>query len=70
MGVSLGSSTRDSKVKVELLGEEIEIERRGTDGSVSKMMEIYQEFDGKVDASALGGQICTFIPVLPVKDTP
>ena len=55
LGVSLGSSTRDSKVKIKLLGEEIEVERRGTDGSVSKMMELYREFDGKVDAFALGG---------------
>lgn len=55
LGVSLGSSTRDSKVKIELLGEEIEVERRGTDGSVPKMMQIYQEYDGKVDVFALGG---------------
>lgn len=55
LGVSLGSSTRDSKVKIELLGEEIEVERRGTDGSVPKMMQIYQEYDGKVDIFALGG---------------
>ncbi|KUK85780.1 MAG: hypothetical protein XE03_1901 [candidate division TA06 bacterium 34_109] len=55
LGVSLGSSTRDHKVKVEILGQEVEIERRGTDGDVKKMMQIYQEFDGKVDIFALGG---------------
>lgn len=55
MGVSLGSSTRDHLAKVEILGQEIEIERRGTNGSVTKMMQIYQEFDGKVDVFALGG---------------
>ena len=55
MGVSLGSSTRDHKVKVEMLGMEIEIERRGTDGDIKKMMQLYQEFDGKVDVFALGG---------------
>lgn len=55
LGVSLGSSTRDSKVKIELLGEEIEVERRGTDGSVPKMMQLYREYDGKVDVFALGG---------------
>ncbi|MBN2395427.1 MAG: quinate 5-dehydrogenase [Candidatus Atribacteria bacterium] len=55
LGVSLGSSTRDHVVKVEIMGQEIEIERRGTDGSVKKMMQIYQEFDGKVDVFALGG---------------
>ena len=55
MGVSLGSSTRNHKAKVELLGQEIEIERRGTDGDVHQMMKIYREFDGKVDVFALGG---------------
>ncbi|MFW6149079.1 MAG: quinate 5-dehydrogenase [Atribacterota bacterium] len=55
MGVSLGSSTRDHKVQVEILGMKIEIERRGTDGDVKKMMQLYQEFDGKVDVFALGG---------------
>ncbi len=55
LGVSLGSSTRDSKVKIEILGEEVEIERIGTDGDVPKMMQIYQEYDGKVDVFALGG---------------
>lgn len=55
MGVSLGSSTRDHKVKVEILGQEVEIERKGTDGDVKKMMQLYQEFDGKVDVFALGG---------------
>ncbi len=55
LGVSLGSSSRDHKVKIEMLGEEIEIERRGTDGDIHKMMQIYQEYDGKVDIFALGG---------------
>jgi hypothetical protein len=55
MGVSLGSSTRDHKAKVEMLGQEVEIERKGTDGDVKKMMQLYQEFDGKVDVFALGG---------------
>lgn len=55
LGVSLGSSSRDHKVKIEILGEEVEIERRGTDGSVSKMMQVYRENDGKVDIFALGG---------------
>jgi hypothetical protein len=55
LGVSLGSSTRDHKVKIEVLGEEVEIERRGTDGDVKKMMQIFQENDGKVDIFSLGG---------------
>lgn len=55
LGVSLGSSSRDHKVKIEMLGEELEIERKGTDGDVNKMMQIYHENDGKVDVFALGG---------------
>ncbi len=55
LGVSLGSSTRDHKVVVEILGEKVEIERRGTDGDVKKMMQIFQENDGKVDIFSLGG---------------
>lgn len=55
LGVSLGSSTRDHKVEIEILGKKVEIERRGTDGNVQKMMQIFQEYDGKVDAFGLGG---------------
>jgi len=55
LGVSLGSSTRDHKVVVEVLGEKVEIERRGTDGDVKKMMQIFQKNDGKVDVFSLGG---------------
>lgn len=55
LGVSLGSSTRDHAAHIELLGQDIEIQRRGTDGDVRKMMQLYQEFDGKVDVFALGG---------------
>ena len=70
LGVSLGSSTRDSKVKIEILGEEVEIERRGTDGDVSKMMQIYQEYDGKVDVFALGGTDLYLYSALPGKGIP
>ncbi len=55
LGVSLGSSTRDHKVVIEVLGEQVEIERRGTDGDVKKMMQIFAEYDGKVDVFGLGG---------------
>lgn len=55
LGVSLGSSTRDHKVVVDILGEKVEIERRGTDGDTKKMMQIFQENDGKVDIFSLGG---------------
>ncbi len=55
VGISLGSSARDHVVTVELLGEEYRIERIGTDGNMSKMVEKISELDGKVDAFGLGG---------------
>ena len=55
VSVSLGSSTRDKVVDVELLGVKIRIERIGTDGDEKKAKELYQELDGKVDAFGVGG---------------
>ncbi|MEA1939086.1 MAG: quinate 5-dehydrogenase [Candidatus Caldatribacteriota bacterium] len=55
LGVSLGSSIRDHKAVIEVLGEKVEIERRGTNGDVKKMMQIFRENDGKVDVFSLGG---------------
>lgn len=55
VGVSLGSSKRDHKAQVTLLGEEITIERRGTNGDVQKAIELIRSLDGKVDAIGLGG---------------
>jgi hypothetical protein len=42
-------------VITELLGEKVEISRRGTDGDFDRAIEILQELDGKVDAIGLGG---------------
>lgn len=55
VSVSLGSSRRDHKVKVELLGEQFEIERLGVDGDFAKALTKLQELDGQVDAIGLGG---------------
>ena len=55
VGISLGSSKRDKKVEVEILGEKFILERIGTDGSQEKMIELFKELDGKVDAFGLGG---------------
>lgn len=55
VSVSLGSSERDKKVRITLLGEEFEIERRGTDGDLNKAIALLKELDGKVDAIGLGG---------------
>ena len=55
VGISLGMSSRDHVVTVELLGEQYKIERIGTDGDMKKMVEKIRELDGKVDAFGLGG---------------
>ncbi|HHW12979.1 MAG TPA: quinate 5-dehydrogenase [Firmicutes bacterium] len=55
VSVSLGSSTRDHRVQMELLGEEYVIERIGMDGDMKKLHETIQRLDGKVDAIGLGG---------------
>jgi len=55
VSVSLGSSKRNKTVVVELLGEQFEISRIGTDGDFQKALSILRELDGKVDAIGLGG---------------
>ncbi|SFR12785.1 quinate 5-dehydrogenase [Desulfoscipio geothermicus] len=55
VSVSLGSSGRDHKVQVELLGEQFEIERLGMDGDFDRALAKLQELDGQVDAIGLGG---------------
>ncbi len=55
VGISLGSSSRDHVVTINLLGEEYKIERLGTDGDMKAMVDKITELDGKVDAFGLGG---------------
>jgi len=55
VSVSIGSKTRDKKVITTLLGEEVSIERIGTDGDEEKAYQLYCELDGKVDAFGVGG---------------
>ena len=55
VSVSLGSSARDVDVTVGLLGEQVRIQRRGTDGSVAAAAALIAELDGQVDAIGLGG---------------
>jgi hypothetical protein len=55
MSVSLGSSTRDHSVELELLGEKILIERVGTNGDIEKAIQIIKDNDGIVNAFGLGG---------------
>ncbi len=62
VSVSLGSSTRDHRVVMELLGEEYVIERVGMGGDLEKLKATIGRLDGKVDALGLGG-ITMFFPV-------
>ena len=55
VSVSLGSSTRDHRAVVDLLGERFEISRIGMDGKLSEAIEKVRELDGHVDAIGLGG---------------
>jgi hypothetical protein len=55
VSVSLGSSRRDVDQTVEMLGHEVHIERRGTDGDVAAAARLIAELDGTVDAIGLGG---------------
>ena len=55
VSISLGSSKRDKTVVVNLLGEEISIERIGTNGDMEKAAQLYNELDGKVEAFGVGG---------------
>lgn len=55
MSISIGSSKRDHKTQLEILGETYIVERRGTDGDIKKAIELVKELDGKVDAFGMGG---------------
>lgn len=55
VSVSLGSSKRNSAASVEVLGEEVIVERIGTDGDIDKAIALIRDLDGKVDAFGMGG---------------
>jgi hypothetical protein len=55
VSVSLGSSSRDHRAQVELLGRRFELERIGMDGSIDRAIATLRTLDGTVDAIGLGG---------------
>ena len=55
VSVSLGSSSRDHRARIDLLGETLDIRREGMDGSLDRALERLRELDGTVDAIGLGG---------------
>ena len=55
VSISLGSSKRNKAVVITLLGEQVSLERIGTDGDMEAAAQLYRELDGKVDAFGVGG---------------
>ncbi|HHY95871.1 MAG TPA: quinate 5-dehydrogenase [Firmicutes bacterium] len=55
LGVSLGSSARDFSAEWRWPGGTVEIRRAGTDGDVGAAARLLAQYDGRVDALALGG---------------
>lgn len=55
LSISIGSSKRDKSVTVNLLGQEVQIERIGTDGDMQAARRMFREQDGKVGAFGVGG---------------
>jgi hypothetical protein len=55
VSVSLGSSSRDHRAQIELLGEAFDISRVGVDGKLDRALAMIADLDGKVDAIGLGG---------------
>lgn len=55
VSVSIGSSSRDHKAIINILGTQFSVERIGTDGDIDKAIALIRELDGKVDAFGLGG---------------
>ncbi|NLN70045.1 MAG: quinate 5-dehydrogenase [Chloroflexi bacterium] len=55
LSISIGSSTRNKSVVVNLLGEDVRISRIATDGDMKAAREKFRDLDGKVDAFGVGG---------------
>jgi hypothetical protein len=55
VSISLGSSQRNARAEICLLGEDVVLERIGTDGDKRQFAALVRENDGRVDAIGLGG---------------
>ncbi len=55
ISISIGSSKRNKKVELEILGEKIQIERTGTDGDMKQAEQMFTAADGVYDAIGCGG---------------
>lgn len=55
VSVSLGSSRRNAREEIEVLGQPFVLERLGTDGDSEKAAALFEALDGRIDAFGLGG---------------
>jgi hypothetical protein len=55
VSISLGTSKRDKKDEIEILGQTFDLERVGTDGDMKRFGQMFADLDGKVDALGVGG---------------
>lgn len=55
VSVSLGTSRRDKRHELDILGEPFLIERIGCDGDLARFAQMFRDLDGKVDAIGVGG---------------
>ncbi|MFU8771215.1 MAG: quinate 5-dehydrogenase [Anaerolineales bacterium] len=55
VSISIGTSKRDKTIEIQLLGQDVRLERIGTDGDMEKAAQLFRELDGKVDAFGVGG---------------
>lgn len=55
VSISIGSSKRDSLFETELLGQQVRLERIGTDGDMARAAQMYRSLDGQVAAFGVGG---------------
>jgi len=57
ISISIGSSKRNHSTTARFGGHEFNISRIGTDGDIKKALELFREYDGKVDAMGIGGTL-------------
>lgn len=55
VSVSLGSSKRNAREEITVLGQPFILERIGTDADAKKAAAMFQALDGRIDAFGLGG---------------
>lgn len=55
LSISIGSSRRDKSVVINLLGQEVRLQRVGTNGDMRAARQLFRENDGQVHAFGVGG---------------